>query len=122
MEALEQYFTLFDASRTDQEARNQLLKLFTADADIVLNGVHKVGFEGFITMFYEHNSDIKHMWDSWELQEDGSYHANWAVCGKTTSGQVYAKTGIDIAKLNETGQIIYLENVQEDKSAFQKYE
>ena len=61
------------------------------------------------------------MWDKWELQPDGSYQANWAVCGQFSDGTVYARTGIDIARLNEARQIVYLENVQADQNAFSQY-
>ncbi|KQO17182.1 hypothetical protein [Paenibacillus sp. Leaf72] len=119
---LDVYFQLFDASRTDERAMEKLLALFTPDVEIVLNGTKRTGFESFIKAFHQFNNDIKHMWDSWELQGNGSYQTNWAVCGKTVEGAVYAKTGIDIAKLTDDGKIIYLENVQDDKNAFKKYE
>ncbi|KOY14733.1 polyketide cyclase [Paenibacillus xylanivorans] len=118
---LNNYFRLFDASRTDERAMQDLLSLFTLDAEIVLNGTSRTGFAGFMKTFYEYNSDVKHMWDQWEIQPDGSYQTNWAVCGQAADGTVYAKTGIDIARLNEAGQIVYLENVQADKNAFSKY-
>ncbi|MDO7907737.1 nuclear transport factor 2 family protein [Paenibacillus sp. JX-17] len=118
---LNNYFRLFDASRTDERAMQDLLSLFTPDAEIVLNGTRRTGFTDFIKAFYEYNADVKHMWDQWELQPDGSYKTNWAVCGQAADGKVYAKTGIDIARVNEAGQIIYLENVQADKDAFSKY-
>ncbi|MGG4145470.1 nuclear transport factor 2 family protein [Paenibacillus algorifonticola] len=119
---LDDYFQFFDASRTDEQAMEKLLALFTPDVEIVLNGTKRNGFESFIQTFHQFNSDIKHMWDSWELQDNGSYQTNWAVCGKTAEGAVYAKTGIDIAKLPDDGKIKYLENVQDDKTAFKKYE
>lgn len=118
---LNNYFRLFDASRTDARAMEDLLSLFTSDAEIVLNGTSRRGFEGFMKAFYEYNMDVKHMWDGWVLQPDGSYRTNWAVCGQAADGTVYAKTGIDIARVNDEGQIMYLENVQDDKDAFSKY-
>lgn len=118
---LNSYFQLFDASRTDEQAMAKLLDLFTPDAEIVLNGAKKTGFTDFIHAFYTFNADIKHMWDGWVEQPNGSYKTNWAVCGKTQGGAVYAKTGIDIARLNEDGKIIYLENVQADTDAFKNY-
>ncbi len=118
---LNNYFRLFDASRTDERAMQDLLSLFTPDAEIVLNGTRRTGFDGFMKVFYEYNNDVKHMWDQWELQPDGSYQTNWAVCGQAADGTVYAKTGIDIARVNEAGLIVYLENVQADQDAFSKY-
>ena len=118
---LNTYFRLFDAARTDESAMNDLLSLFTQDAEIVLNGTSRTGFDGFMKAFYEYNRDVKHMWDGWVLQADDSYHTNWAVCGQTSEGAVYAKTGVDIARLNADGKIVYLENVPTDKDAFGKY-
>ncbi len=118
---LNTYFRLFDAARTDESAMNDLLSLFTEDAEIVLNGNSRKGFEDFVRAFYVHNRDVKHMWDGWVLQADGSYHTNWAVCGQTSEGAVYAKTGVDIARFNADGKIAYLENMPTDKDAFGKY-
>ncbi|MEK4114191.1 16S rRNA G1207 methylase RsmC [Paenibacillus sp. DS2363] len=118
---LNNYFRLFDASRTDERAMQDLLSLFTPDAEIVLNGTSRTGFDGFMKAFYEYNKDVKHMWDAWVQQPDGSYQTNWAVCGQAADGTVYAKAGIDIARVNDAGQIVYLENVQTDQNAFSKY-
>ncbi|QDH21127.1 nuclear transport factor 2 family protein [Saccharibacillus brassicae] len=118
---LNTYFRLFDAARTDESAMQDLLSLFVPDAEIVLNGSSRTGFEDFVRAFYAYNSDVKHMWEAWERQPDGSYRTNWAVCGHSAEGKVYAKTGIDIARLNEQGKIVYLENVPTDKEAFGRY-
>ncbi|ODP29602.1 hypothetical protein PTI45_01085 [Paenibacillus nuruki] len=118
---LNDYFRLFDASRTDEQAMEQLLNLFITDVEIVLNGSSRKGFKNFIDMFYQYNIDIKHMHEPWELQNNGTYESRWAVCGMSSEGTVYAKTGIDIARVNEEGQIVYLENVQENQDAFSKY-
>ncbi|MDQ0723777.1 hypothetical protein QF049_005038 [Paenibacillus sp. W4I10] len=118
---LNNYFRLFDASRTDERAMQDLLSLFTQDAEIVLNGTSRTGFDGFMKAFYEYNKDVKHMWDGWVEQPDGSYQTNWAVCGQAADGTVYAKAGIDIARVNDAGQIVYLENVQADQNAFSRY-
>ncbi|NOU69129.1 nuclear transport factor 2 family protein [Paenibacillus sp. LMG 31461] len=121
MNNLNEYFDLFDQSRTDVYAMERLLQLFTPDAVIVLNGATRIGFESFMKAFYTNNSDVKHMWEKWEPQPDGSYVSNWAVCGKTVAGKVYALTGIDIAKLDNEGKIKYLENVPTDKNALKTY-
>ena len=55
---LNNYFRLFDASRTDKRAMQDLLSLFTPDAEIVLNGTSHTGFEGFMKAFYDYNQDI----------------------------------------------------------------
>ncbi|OWA36280.1 polyketide cyclase [Saccharibacillus sp. O16] len=121
MTTLNTYFRLFDEARTSERAMDDLLSLFTPDVEIVLNGSPRTGFEGFVRAFYANNRDIKHMWDRWELRSDGSYQTNWAVCGQTSTGSVYVQTGVDIARLNEEGKIVYLENVPTDKGAFATY-
>ncbi|WP_244660864.1 nuclear transport factor 2 family protein [Paenibacillus sp. CFBP 13594] len=118
---LNNYFRLFDASRTDDRAMKDLLSLFTQNAEIVSNGSSRTGFEVVIKTFYEYNKDIKHMWDAWVLQPDGSYRTNWAVCGQAVDGTVYAKAGIDIMRVNESGQIVYLKNVQTTEDAYNEY-
>jgi hypothetical protein len=118
---LNNYFRLYDASRTDDKAMQDLLSLFTPDAEIVAYGSSRTGFEGVIKSFYERNKDIKHMWDEWVLQPDGSYRTNWAVCGQAADGTVYAKAGIDIVRVNDAGQIEYLKNVQTTEDAYSEY-
>ncbi|ETT36260.1 nuclear transport factor 2 family protein [Paenibacillus amylolyticus] len=118
---LNNYFRLFDASRTDDRAMKDLLSLFTQNAEIVSNGSSCTGFEVVIKTFYEYNKDIKHMSDAWVLQPDGSYRTNWAVCGQAVDGTVYAKAGIDIMRVNESGQIVYLKNVQTTEDAYNEY-
>lgn len=121
VQTLNDYFRLFDASRNDPQAMEQLLDLFIPDVEIVLNGAIRKGFKPFIEMFYQYNIDIKHMYEPWELQTNGTYESRWAVCGMSSEGTVYAKTGIDIARVNKEGKIIFLENVQENQDAFSKY-
>lgn len=118
---LNNYFRLYDASRTNDRAMEDLLSLFTQDAEIVSSRGSRKGFEGVIKTFYENNKDIKHMWDSWVLQSDGSYRTNWAVCGQAADGTVYAKAGIDIVRMNDAGQIVYLKNVQTTEEAYSEY-
>lgn len=118
---LNNYFRLYDASRTNDRAMEDLLSLFTQDAEIVSSRGSRKGFEGVIKTFYENNKDIKHMWDAWVLQSDGSYRTNWAVCGQAADGTVYAKAGIDIVRMNEAGQIVYLKNVQTTEEAYSEY-
>lgn len=122
MKILNDYFYLFDQAGQDQKAMDELLSLFSPNVEIVLNGAKQIGFETFIKAFYENNSDVKHMYENWKLSENGDfYETNWAVCGKTSSGKVYALSGIDRAKLDGDGKIVYLENIPSDKTIFNKY-
>ncbi|WLR58979.1 nuclear transport factor 2 family protein [Guptibacillus hwajinpoensis] len=125
MENLNKYFDLFDQSRTSDKAMEQLNGLFTDDMVFVLNGQKKEGIENwklFMEQVFRNNRDIKHMYEGWEKVEGSDlYETPWAVCGKLSSGKVYTQTGKDIAKLNENGQITYLENVPDQKDMFQSY-
>lgn len=122
MKILNDYFYLFDQAGQDQKAMDELLSLFSPNVEIVLNGAKQIGFETFIKAFYENNSDVKHMHENWQLSENGDfYETNWAVCGKTSAGKVYAFSGIDRAKLDGDGKIVYLENIPSDKTIFNKY-
>ncbi|MGG0821484.1 nuclear transport factor 2 family protein [Paenibacillus turicensis] len=118
---LNNYFRLFDASRTDDRAMQDLLSLFTEDVEVISNGNSRTGFDVVIKTIYEYNKDIKHMWDAWVLQPDGSYKTNWAVCGQAKDGTVFTKEGIDIMRLNEEGKIIYMKNVQTTEEAYSEY-
>lgn len=118
---LNNYFRLFDASRTDDRAMQDLLSLFTEDVEVISNGSSRTGFDVVIKTIYEYNKDIKHMWDAWVLQSDGSYKTNWAVCGQAADGTVFAKAGIDIMRLNEEGKIMYMKNVQTTEDAYSEY-
>lgn len=118
---LNNYFRLFDASRTDDRAMKDLLSLFTEDVEVISNGSSRTGFEVVIKTIYEYNKDIKHMWDAWVLQPDGSYRTNWAVCGQAVDGTVFTKEGIDIMRLNEEGKIMYMKNVQTTEDAYNEY-
>ncbi|UNL87030.1 nuclear transport factor 2 family protein [Priestia koreensis] len=125
MENLQRYFGLFDESRTSTQAMEDLFSLFSDDMSFVLNGDRKEGIESwkmFMKMFYEYNSDIKHMFEGWERVEGtDQYQTKWAVCGKKKTGEVFTQEGIDIARLDESGKICYLENVPADSAAFQQY-
>ncbi|MDN4524654.1 nuclear transport factor 2 family protein [Fictibacillus fluitans] len=125
MENLNRYFDLFDQSRTSQKAMEELNHLFTEDMEFVLNGDKKSGIGNwklFMERVFAANSDIKHMFEGWKKTADtDQYETRWAVCGKTASGKVYTQTGKDIAKLNNEGKIIYLENVPDNTELFQTY-
>ena len=49
------------------------------------------------------------------------YETSWAVCGKRSSGTVFVQTGKDIAKLDDKGKIVYLENIQDNTDMFKFY-
>ncbi|TDL80546.1 nuclear transport factor 2 family protein [Peribacillus frigoritolerans] len=122
MKILNDYFYLFDQAGQDTKAMDELLSLFSPKVEIVLNGAKQIGFENFIKAFYSNNAEVKHMFEKWMLNDQsGYYETNWAVCGKTIQGKVYALSGIDRAKLNEEGKIVYLENIPSDKTIFNKY-
>ncbi|AZB42113.1 nuclear transport factor 2 family protein [Bacillus sp. FJAT-42376] len=125
MENLDKYFDLFDQSRTSEKAMEELNALFSDDMVFVLNGDKKSGIENwklFMKLVFTENSDIKHMYEGWKKAEGADhYETQWAVCGKHSSGRVFTQTGKDIAKVNEHGKIVYLENVPDSKDMFHTY-
>ena len=125
MENLNRYFDLFDLSRTDATAFEELIDLFTEEIVFVLNGHEKRGIENwkaFVNMVFVENVDIKHMFEGWRLVEGTDlYETPWAVCGKRADGTVFTQTGKDIAKLDTFGKITYLENVPDDTGMFNAY-
>lgn len=125
MEYLERYFRLFDETRTSEEAKEELMSLFTDDVVFVLNGYTqsvKDKFRAFVTSVYENLIDLKHMYEGWKLNEEtGRYETNWAICGKRKDQTVYTQTGVDIVELDENGKIKYIENVPNDSNMFSDY-
>ncbi|MEN0642567.1 nuclear transport factor 2 family protein [Alkalicoccobacillus gibsonii] len=125
MNNLNKYFDLFDQSRTSEQAFNNLINLFSEDITFILNGKKKEGihnWKAFVTKIYEENVDLKHMYEGWlSVEGTDTYQTNWAICGKHKSGKVYTQTGKDIAKLNDQGEICYLENVPDNTDLFKGY-
>ncbi|MGX1194670.1 nuclear transport factor 2 family protein [Metabacillus sp. SLBN-84] len=125
MKNLNIYFDLFDQSRTDEQAFEELISLFSNDLVFVLNGHKKQGIENFklfVQMVFTENADIKHMFEGWKAVEGTDTFATpWAVCGKRSAGSVFTQTGKDIAKLNDDGKICYLENIPDNASMFDSY-
>lgn len=125
MKNLNKYFDLFDQSRTSEEAFKELVSLFSDDIIFVLSGNEKKGIDNwklFVKMVYKENLDLKHMFEGWNaVKGTNIFETSWAVCGKNKSGEVYTQTGKDIAKLDENGKIIYLENVPDNSNLFNDY-
>jgi hypothetical protein len=125
MENLNRYFDLFDQSRTSEKAFEELVSLFSDDIVFVLNGHEKQGIENwklFVKMVFKENADIKHMFEGWKAVESTAmFETPWVVCGKRASGSVFAQMGKDIAKLDDSGKISYLENVPDDTNMFDTY-
>lgn len=125
MKILDDYFLLFDAARTDETSRKQLINLFSDEICFILAGDKKNGlleWNKFLDNIFTNNLDIKHMHEGWIFNSDtNKYQTNWAVCGKTSQGRVYVQTGIDIAELDQFGKIKYLENIPNNSDLFDKY-
>ena len=54
-------------------------------------------------------------------EQTKQYETRWAVCGKKSDGTVYTQTGKDIAELDDSGKIRYLENVPDQAALFDSY-
>lgn len=113
MDVLDNYFKFFDEAKESEESFNKLNALFSDDITFVLNGRTfngKNAWENFVKQVFASNKELKHMYNGWELNEDGTYATKWAICGNRYETGVYTQEGIDIAKLDSEGKIIYLEN------------
>jgi hypothetical protein len=113
MNVLDNYFKLFDEAKESEESFNKLNALFSDDITFVLNGRTfngKNAWENFVKQVFGSNKELKHMYNGWEQNEDGTYATKWAICGNRYKTGVYTQEGIDIARLDSNGKIIYLEN------------
>ena len=113
MNVLDNYFKLFDEAKESEESFNKLNALFSDDITFVLNGRTfngKNAWENFVKQVFGSNKELKHMYNGWEQNEDGTYATKWAICGNRYETGVYTQEGIDVAKLDSNGKIIYLEN------------
>ncbi|MDT3959379.1 nuclear transport factor 2 family protein [Staphylococcus kloosii] len=113
MSVLDNYFKLFDEAKESEESFNNLNALFSDDVTFVLNGSTfngKKAWENFVKQVFDSNKELKHMYNGWEQNEDGTYATKWAICGNRYKTGVYTQEGIDIARLDSDGKIIYLEN------------
>ncbi|MCC2088840.1 nuclear transport factor 2 family protein [Mammaliicoccus sciuri] len=121
MNVLDEYFILFDEARYSEESFHKLNELFHDDIEFVLNKKTFKGKEAwkqFVKSVYRTNKDLKHMHNDWTQNEDGSYETDWAICGNRYETGVYTQEGKDIARLDENGKIIYLENQPKDDQLF----
>ncbi|APQ57989.1 hypothetical protein PPOLYM_03128 [Paenibacillus polymyxa] len=126
MKILEEYFHYYDLAKDDEKSRERLISLFSEKIEFVLNGDRKQGMDSwksFLNMFFEGSLEIKHMYEGWEPvpREPDTYQTKWAVCGKKATGEVYTLTGVDKARLDAEGKIVYLENIPDTANAFDKY-
>lgn len=113
MRVLDNYFKLFDEANDSDESFAQLNALFSDDITFVLNGRTfngKDAWENFVKQVFNSNKELKHMYNGWEQNKDGTYVTKWAICGNRYETGVYTQEGIDIAKLDNDGKISYLEN------------
>lgn len=113
MSVLDSYFKLFDEANNSEEKFDQLNNLFSDDITFVLNGSAYKGkdaWKSFVIQVYSTNKELKHMYNGWQQNDDGSYSTKWAICGNRYKTGVYTQEGTDIARLDNDGKIVYLEN------------
>ncbi|WP_441296189.1 nuclear transport factor 2 family protein [Staphylococcus sp. NAM3COL9] len=118
---LDNYFILFDESRYSDESFEKLNNLFSENIVFVLNGKSFTGkdeWKQFVKSVYKTNKDLKHMHNGWVKNNDGAFETQWVICGKRFESGVYTQEGIDIARLDNDGKIVYLENKPKDKQLF----
>ncbi|EOT46501.1 MULTISPECIES: nuclear transport factor 2 family protein [Enterococcus] len=118
---LDDYFARFDDARQGAAQKEALHELFSEELVFVLNGQEikgKSNWRAFIDKVYQSNEQLVHMYNGWEQQEDGTYQTRWAICGKRFETGVYTEEGMDIARLDDQGKIVYLENVPDNTAFF----
>lgn len=118
---LDDYFARFDKARQGAAQKEALHELFSEELVFVLNGQEikgKSNWRAFIDKVYQSNEQLVHMYNGWEQQEDGTYQTRWAICGKRFETGVYTEEGMDIARLDDQGKIVYLENVPDNTAFF----
>lgn len=110
MNTLNRYFELSDLAVQNKDSLQELCGLFAQDAIIEANNgltyKGKADIEKFFKDFFSRNLATKHLWDIKE-QNDGWLQANWAVACRRKSGDYFALTGKDIAKIID-GKISHL--------------
>lgn len=114
MSIFDQYFTLWDASLTNEDAYHQLLDLFAEDVVILapqgekvmeIKGKDVIGMG--IKAQLQNYVSMKHLWNTTETET--GFQATWAVAHELKSGEMHAAVGMDLIELDESGKIKFLE-------------
>ena len=109
---LDRYFELSDLAGHDAAAFTELIALFAPDATIRPNGAAEVSGTAAVTDFFRaflsRNAELKHVWTV-SSRDPHELTASWAVAGRRGTGEVFALSGRDIARLDADGRIRHLE-------------
>lgn len=108
---MDRYFELSDYAGAVKQSFDELINLFSEDAQISSGDVlikSGVGRLQFFKDFFERNEILKHLWIS-SVLESGKIEIKWAVAGMRKDNTLFALTGTDIGEVNSLGKITHLE-------------
>ncbi|WP_100488309.1 nuclear transport factor 2 family protein [Sporolactobacillus pectinivorans] len=107
---LDEYFHLSDLAGHDEENFRKLIALFADDATIIPNQSGEIkGKESiarFFNEFFKRNAEVHHVWHT--TKKNNQLETKWAVSGRRETGEIFALSGKDIAKLNAASEIQHL--------------
>ena len=108
---LDRYFALSDTAGEAPEDFEELVSLFSSQAQIfpgrggAVEGIDAV--RAFYREFFDRNVELRHVWKA-RVQPDGRHFARWAVAGRRSSDEVFALSGCDVAEMDDVGRILKL--------------
>lgn len=104
---LDDYFRLSDLAGHDGESMKRLLALFSENAVVIPNNSNEIkgmkSIAHFFADFFKRNAEMHHVWST--VRTENGLETKWAVCAKKESGEVFALSGQDIARLDTAGKI-----------------
>jgi hypothetical protein len=111
MTVLDQYFELSDRAIADEKALQELIGLFSDQAEIRPAGASRVQGKEAIAqlyqMFFAANDQIQRVWNTHHTEN--GLEAIWAAAGRRDNGELFAMQGIHVAELDQSGKICSLE-------------
>jgi hypothetical protein len=111
MTILDQYFRLSDQAWFQPHAAEEIINLFSEEAEVQPVGAPKVkgrqAIEQLFRSFFDRYASLRRVWRVSDTPQ--GMEATWAVAGRYHSGEVFAVHGKHIAKLDEEGKIAKLQ-------------
>lgn len=107
---IERYFELSDRASTDQEALDEIVRLFANDAvvqaasGVSVNTPAKIA--NLFERFFKDNTELHHVYQIAPRSDD--YQTEWVVAGEKRNGSLFVLHGFDHYQFNENGQITFL--------------
>jgi len=110
--AVQRYMTLADRGYGDDEAYEELVALFAADAVVDIDGTPVRGtaeIRALYRRFFDEGSESSHYWHT-EILADGTHKTVWVESGRLADGRLTSVAGIEYATLDSDGLISSLRN------------